>query len=104
MPTYLKADFHFNPQMPPGDYLEFTDDDLLPGWEMRIDSRSGREFYVNHYRKITTWVNPTEDYIRDAILKSKLPAGWDLKTHESTGKRYYVDHNTKTTTWSHPCS
>ena len=88
--------------MPLGDYLELTDEGLPPWWERKIDSKSGREFFVNHNKKITTWENPTEDYVRDVILKSELPEGWDLKIDERTGARFYVDHNTKTTTWSHP--
>ena len=35
-----------------------TPDNLPEGWEVRVDEKSGRPYYVNHKEKITTWVHP----------------------------------------------
>ena len=34
---------------------------LPTGWESRVDSKTGREFFVDHNAKRTTWSNPLED-------------------------------------------
>ncbi|XP_062504784.1 uncharacterized protein LOC134181526 isoform X2 [Corticium candelabrum] len=31
---------------------------LPPGWEMKLDSRSGKRFFINHTTKKTTWEDP----------------------------------------------
>ena len=34
---------------------------LPTGWESRVESKTGREFFVDHNAKRTTWRNPLED-------------------------------------------
>jgi hypothetical protein len=34
---------------------------LPTGWESRVESKTGREFFVDHNAKRTTWSNPLED-------------------------------------------
>lgn len=56
---------------------------------MRKD-RAGRQYYLDHVTKTTTWERPTP-----------LPSGWEKRV-DSHGRLYYVDHNTRTTTWQKP--
>ncbi|XP_060844747.1 E3 ubiquitin-protein ligase Su(dx)-like [Rhopalosiphum padi] len=62
---------------------------LPVGWEMRFDA-FGRQYYVDHNTKSTSWERP-----------QPLPAGWELR-RDNRGRIYYVDHNTRTTTWQRP--
>ncbi|VVC44025.1 E3 ubiquitin-protein ligase, SMURF1 type,WW domain,C2 domain,HECT domain [Cinara cedri] len=62
---------------------------LPPGWEMRFDAY-GRQYYVDHNTKSTSWEKP-----------QPLPCGWELR-RDNRGRIYYVDHNTRTTTWQRP--
>ena len=32
--------------------------EMPPGWEQRVDARSGRIFYINHNLRTTTWADP----------------------------------------------
>ncbi|XP_025424059.1 E3 ubiquitin-protein ligase Su(dx) isoform X1 [Sipha flava] len=67
------------------------DEPLPAGWEMRFDA-FGRQYYVDHNTKSTSWERP-----------QPLPAGWELR-RDNRGRIYYVDHNTRTTTWQRPNS
>ncbi|XP_017773653.1 PREDICTED: transcriptional coactivator yorkie-like [Nicrophorus vespilloides] len=33
-------------------------DNVPPGWDCRIDLKTGRQYYINHYTKSTTWEDP----------------------------------------------
>ena len=66
-----------------------SDEDLPPGWEVRMDT-FGRRYYVDHNTRSTTWERP-----------SPLPQGWEVR-RDNRGRVYYVDHNSRTTTWQRP--
>lgn len=66
-----------------------SDEDLPPGWEVRLDT-FGRRYYVDHNTRSTTWERP-----------SPLPQGWEVR-RDNRGRVYYVDHNSRTTTWQRP--
>ncbi|XP_019874371.1 uncharacterized protein LOC109602451 isoform X3 [Aethina tumida] len=35
-----------------------SNDNLPPGWECKVDAKSGKPYFVNHYTKTTTWDDP----------------------------------------------
>ena len=65
---------------------------LPSGWERAWDEASGREFYINHATKQTSWTVPQSN---------PLPSGWEEKRDES-GRVFYVDHVNQKTTWNDP--
>ncbi|KAF2864076.1 E3 ubiquitin-protein ligase pub1 [Piedraia hortae CBS 480.64] len=88
--------------------------ELPAGWEQRR-TPEGRQYFVDHNTRTTTWVDPRrQQYIRmygsnmqNGIQQQPvsqlgpLPSGWEMRlTH--TARVYFVDHNTKTTTWDDP--
>lgn len=77
------------PATQPGSQTSASNEQLPPGWEMRIDPQS-RTYYVDHNTRTTTWERPTP-----------LPHGWERRV-DPRGRVYYVDHNTRTTTWQKP--
>ncbi|KAG2153107.1 uncharacterized protein EDB93DRAFT_1136648 [Suillus bovinus] len=103
------------------------DEDELPlprGWERRLDERSGRVYYVDHNRRMTTWVRPTttpstspsirapsisvtQPHVQNPTRSSggyvdvPLPAGWEER-RTPEGRPYFVDHHTRLTTWIDP--
>ncbi|KKA29003.1 hypothetical protein TD95_004684 [Thielaviopsis punctulata] len=89
--------------------------ELPPGWEERR-TPEGRQYYVDHNTRTTTWVDPRrQQYIRvynpqnngNGIQQQPvsqlgpLPSGWEMRL-TNTARVYFVDHNTKTTTWDDP--
>ncbi|CAD5118870.1 DgyrCDS7543 [Dimorphilus gyrociliatus] len=74
---------------PPGTPAPPSNEQLPPGWEMRVDPQN-RTYYVDHNTRTTTWERPTP-----------LPPGWERRV-DPRGRVYYVDHNTRTTTWQKP--
>ncbi|KAH7923840.1 HECT-domain-containing protein [Leucogyrophana mollusca] len=102
------------------------EDELGPlpsGWERRFDER-GRPYYVDHGRRITTWIRPTTaqttaqrprtasgPIAQPAIAPSStssgpyadvpLPLGWEER-RTPEGRPYFVDHRTRSTTWTDP--
>ncbi|XP_019856326.1 PREDICTED: protein kibra-like [Amphimedon queenslandica] len=88
------------------DSTEATDDDPAPlpkGWERKVDFKTDRPYFENHYTKTSTWVDPRslsplplDDYNWEA-----LPPGWE-KFVDQYGDTYYVDHNTQRTMWDSP--
>lgn len=100
------------------------DDAPLPrGWERRLDERSGRVYYVDHNRRMTTWVQPAatpstpsvrapsisvpQPHVQNPTRSSggyvdvPLPAGWEER-RTPEGRPYFVDHHTRLTTWIDP--
>jgi len=67
---------------------------LPSGWEKRVDGRTGRCYFVDHNRGLTSWDDPRRD--------KPLPSGWEQRTDKRTGRFYYVDHSTERTTWEDP--
>ena len=60
-------------------------------WEMRTDQRTGRQYFVDHLSKATSWERP-----------EPLPPGWERRMDTNVNKVYFVDHNSRTTTWNAP--
>jgi FYVE zinc finger/WW domain len=61
---------------PPNPYQQSRqddDDDLPANWEMMHDPTTGKPFYVDHERKITTWTKPTAQKTTPAAI-SHAPA------------------------------
>eukprot|EP00038_Savillea_parva_P019258 m.26928 g.26928 ORF g.26928 m.26928 type:complete len:777 (+) comp4360_c0_seq1:277-2607(+) len=83
------------------------DDDgtLPPNWEELIDPGTGRQYYVDHNTKTTSWVDPRDVFIKPfdfvACKGHELPFGWELATDPRCGE-YFVDHKTWTTTLTDP--
>lgn len=102
------------------------DEDEAPlprGWERRLDERSGRVYYVDHNRRMTTWVQPAatpstssvrapsislpQPHVQNPTRSSggyvdvPLPAGWEER-RTPEGRPYFVDHHTRLTTWIDP--
>ncbi|KAG1746008.1 uncharacterized protein EDB91DRAFT_1080235 [Suillus paluster] len=104
-----------------------TEDDnaasLPRGWERRLDERSGRVYYVDHNRRMTTWAQPVaapsepsvrappipvpQPQVQNSTRSSggyvdvPLPAGWEER-RTPEGRPYFVDHHTRLTTWIDP--
>ncbi|THV00829.1 HECT-domain-containing protein [Dendrothele bispora CBS 962.96] len=104
-----------------------TNDDqgnpLPAGWERRVDPQ-GRNYYVDHTTRTTTWHRPGS--VRSAQQQAParnisvastatssgntnsgqyadvpLPQGWEER-RTAEGRPYFVDHTTRTTTWIDP--
>ena len=86
---------------------------LPPGWEARQDN-FGREYYVNHNNRTTSWNDPRidpervkrlkaerESLKRESLKSTPLPDGWEMR-HTPDGTPYFVDHNRRRTTWVDP--
>ena len=71
---------------------------LPPNWEERVDPRTGRQYFVNHTTKETTWERPAVT----AEFKASLPPGWEERVDPQSGNKFYVNHNTRETTWTDP--
>ena len=89
--------------------------ELPAGWEQR-HTPEGRQYFVDHNTRTTTWVDPRrQQYIRmygnntsNSTIQQQpvsqlgpLPSGWEMRL-TNTARVYFVDHNTKTTTWDDP--
>ncbi|KAG1809007.1 hypothetical protein EV424DRAFT_1529068 [Suillus variegatus] len=105
--------------------VDDEDETPLPrGWERRLDEQSGRVYYVDHNRRLTTWVRPTaipstsssarapsisvtQPHVQNPTRSSggyvdvPLPAGWEER-RTPEGRPYFVDHHTRLTTWIDP--
>ena len=74
-----------------------SDDGLPLGWELR-ENPNGRNYYVDHITRTTSWVRPLKNLHETT---RPLPVGWERRRTE-TGRLYFVDHNTRMTTWVPP--
>lgn len=106
-----------------------TGDRLPEGWEHRIDAL-GRNYYVDHNTRRTTWNRPDSQQNRPqprpqsrtqprtlpaptsvtstvsatptpATSEVPLPVGWEER-RTPEGRSYYVDHSNRTTSWVDP--
>lgn len=68
---------------------------LPAGYEIRI-TNSGREYFVDHNTKKTTYVDP-----RRGPPDSDLPCGWEVRVADS-GRLYFLNHVARSTTWVDP--
>jgi len=85
---------------------------LPSGWTMQV-APNGREFFIDHISKKTTWVDPRNS--RPSPLPSQgnvpnrrhqdelgpLPEGWEERVH-TDGRIFFIDHNTRITQWEDP--
>lgn len=71
-----------------GSAVQLKDPD---GIEAKIDPKTGRTFYVDHFLKKTSWDAPR-----------KIPVGWERSFDSRTQKIYYIDHVHKKTQYAHP--
>ena len=70
---------------------------VLPtGWEKSRDP-DGREYYINHNERTTTWKQPPP-FKDDG---APLPEGWEMCQTDGL-RTYFVDHKARTTTWQDP--
>jgi E3 ubiquitin-protein ligase NEDD4 len=93
-----------------------ADETPLPkGWEMDT-TPSGRPYFIDHNRHLTTWADPrspstSEDHVNDAdtndcqrvtiVAQGPLGSKWEVKESRA-GIVYFVDHETRKTTWKDP--
>uniref|UniRef100_H2YRY9 HECT-type E3 ubiquitin transferase n=1 Tax=Ciona savignyi TaxID=51511 RepID=H2YRY9_CIOSA len=80
---------------------------LPKGWEMKT-APSGRVFFIDHSRQITTWDDPrtkrppiTRGNFKSANEIGPLPDGWEERIH-TDGRIFYVDHLNHKTQWEDP--
>ena len=48
--------------------------ELPPGWEQRVDGKSGRVFYINHNQRTTCWTDPRIKVEQDEASEQALDA------------------------------
>ncbi|XP_076658191.1 E3 ubiquitin-protein ligase Nedd4 isoform X4 [Halictus rubicundus] len=98
------------PSVPEFSHLE----GLPPGWGMQT-APNGRVFFIDHYSRTTTWIDPRTgrpSSIPNHIAPSTtprsdmdqlgpLPEGWEERVH-TDGRIFFIDHNTRTTQWEDP--
>jgi hypothetical protein len=81
------------------------DGTLPPNWEELIDSTTGRQYFVDHNTKTTSWVDPRDIFIKPtqfaACQGQEFAFGWEMATDNRVGE-YYVDHGTWSTTLTDP--
>ncbi|GMR53514.1 hypothetical protein PMAYCL1PPCAC_23709 [Pristionchus mayeri] len=75
-----------------------AEDDLPGGWEMQV-APNGRNFFINHNDKKTTWDDPR--LMIGGSENRVLPEGWEQRL-SSDGKVFFVNHKMKVTTWEDP--
>jgi len=85
---------------------------LPSGWTMQV-APNGREFFIDHISKKTSWVDPRNS--RPSPLPSQanvpnrrhqddlgpLSEGWEERVH-TDGRIFFIDHNTRITQWEDP--
>ncbi|XP_078049795.1 E3 ubiquitin-protein ligase Nedd4 isoform X4 [Augochlora pura] len=93
---------------------DFIAEGLPPGWGMQT-APNGRVFFIDHYQRTTTWIDPRTgrpSSIPNHIAPSTtprsdmdqlgpLPEGWEERVH-TDGRIFFIDHNTRTTQWEDP--
>jgi len=122
--TRLPVGIAHEPSQSTSSTVDDEDEAPLPrGWERRLDERSGRVYYVDHNRRMTTWVQPAatpsassvhapsisvpQPHVQNPSRSSgvyvdvPLPAGWEER-RTPEGRPYFIDHHTRLTTWIDP--
>ena len=67
-------------------------------------SQTGEKFFVDHFRRITTWTDPiseTRSVSKQENSLPPLPPLWEERKL-SNGKIFFIDHSNKETTWEDP--
>lgn len=92
---------------------EFYDDRVGPlqhPWRKKIDEETGRTFFRNTLKKVTTWIDPRSIECEDVrphdplecdVEKGQLPFGWD-KAQTANGDVFYINHLENTHCKDHP--
>ena len=74
---------------------------------------NGREFFIDHISKKTTWVDPRSSRPSPLPSQSNVPnrrhqddlgalsEGWEERVH-TDGRIFFIDHNTRITQWEDP--
>ncbi|XP_078488534.1 E3 ubiquitin-protein ligase NEDD4-like [Ciona intestinalis] len=80
---------------------------LPTGWEMKT-APSGRVFFIDHNRQVTSWDDPrtkrppaSRGNFKNASEIGPLPDGWEERIH-TDGRIFYVDHINHKTQWEDP--
>lgn len=88
------------------DWWTVPDENLhsLPqGWSRRIDHKTGKPYFENHFTQTSTWTDPRT--LIPVPLKEfdwrGLAPGWE-RFIDGFGDVYYVNHDTQTTHWDSP--
>lgn len=80
----------------------------MADWVEKVDSKSGKTYFLNRQTKETTWTRPPElaastpPEKAQSASTSPLPDPWVAKTDSTSGKTYYVNRLTKETSWTRP--
>ncbi|CAO1390749.1 unnamed protein product [Diamesa tonsa] len=78
--------------------------ELPENWEVRKDY-DGKIYYIDHAKKITTWINPNDRYTKPETfadcIGNELPIGWE-ETYDPQVGIYYINHNNQCTQLEDP--
>ncbi|KAJ3062304.1 Membrane-associated guanylate kinase, WW and PDZ domain-containing protein 2 [Podochytrium sp. JEL0797] len=78
---------------------------LPKDWE-KSTNESGRVYFVNHKKKVTSWIDPRTFHLRKHnvkdIVPGELPYGWEEVYDAESNNYYYVDHLLEEHHWSPP--
>eukprot|EP01135_Chromosphaera_perkinsii_P010400 Nk52_evm72s2118 gene=Nk52_evmTU72s2118 len=79
-----------------------TQFELPEGWTVE-ETDTGRLYFVDHSKKLTSWVPPegSVGFHESMPELQPLPVGWEMALDDD-GERYYIDHNSKTTSREDP--
>lgn len=82
-------------------------DELPANWEMRMDPRSNRPYYVNHVTRETTWTRPRPPAAAPPAPPQPQPQPaqmdpWEARVDQRSGRTFFVNHETRETTWTKP--
>jgi len=68
---------------------------LPTGWEQRIDTRTGRPYYVDHVNRVTQWERPVAQATLAVNTNAQNQATEQLqRNREALSRRYYVAEET----------
>jgi len=79
--------------------------ELPPGVEKKYDEDSGKNLYIDHVARETSWTIPGTKVPEASVhdnLKRELPHGVEKKYDKDSGKHFYIDHIAKETSWTIP--
>jgi hypothetical protein len=78
-----------------------VDSHLPAGWIMKVDQRSGREYYCNTVARETTWTMPTRPAAAAPVANSTAAGQWRAK-QDPQGNTYYINPTTRQSKWQLP--
>ena len=78
---------------------------LPPGWEMKLDTPSGKTFYVNHAIRAITWERPTQGMAgMPPHTNANAPGRGVHRGHEGVGNMYSNTSYADAGNWRRPTS